>query len=80
MRPQFCSDKIAWFVTRHSAERCARLYHQPAAAAQGIAAEILLAQAKRLKRKARFFAVWEFAAQIPKPQKMRPNSDIEAKL
>ncbi|MDR1316616.1 MAG: TolC family protein [Spirochaetales bacterium] len=31
-RSQFCSDKIAWFVTKREAKRSARLYHQPAAA------------------------------------------------
>jgi hypothetical protein len=29
--------------------------------------------AKRLKRKARFFAVWGFWAQITKPPKIRPQ-------
>jgi hypothetical protein len=38
------------------------------------------ALSEELERIARFFAVWEFAAQIPKPQKMRPNSDIEVRL
>jgi hypothetical protein len=32
-----------------------------------------MGKSEDLERKARFFAVWEFAAQIPKPQKMRPK-------
>jgi hypothetical protein len=38
------------------------------------ARRICISKSEDLQRKARFFAVWEFAAQIPKPQKMRPNS------
>ncbi|MDR1179885.1 MAG: hypothetical protein LBK44_05210 [Spirochaetales bacterium] len=44
-RSQFCSDKIAWSVTKHEAKRNARSYHQPAvaAAAQHKAPELPLA-------------------------------------
>jgi hypothetical protein len=60
-RSQFCSDKIAWFATKHVAQRNARFYPQPAAAttlsARGYAYS---SEVKNLKNK-NFFYFFDLA-------------------
>jgi hypothetical protein len=53
-----------------------RVSGQPLGARKGLkrkAHRICIGKSEDLARKARFFAVCEFAEQIHKPQKMRPN-------